>query len=69
MNEDRQHGQWTQEKGDKEGLAVIKKMRQGGGEEDEKAEGMREFVELCLMKFGPDREVKEKSEEGSTAVQ
>ncbi|KAK5119281.1 hypothetical protein LTR85_007637 [Meristemomyces frigidus] len=55
-NEDRQHGPWTQEKGDKEGLAVIKKMRQGD-EEDEKAEGMREFVELCLMKFGPERKV------------
>lgn len=57
-NEDRQHGPWTQEKGDKEGLAVIKKMRLGG-EDDRKAEGMREFVELCVLKFGPDRRPEE----------
>ncbi|KAK6396084.1 hypothetical protein LTR65_010194 [Meristemomyces frigidus] len=53
-NEDRQHGPWTQEKGDKEGLVVVKKMRLGN-EDDAKAEGMREFLELCQMKFGPDR--------------
>ncbi|KAK5136829.1 hypothetical protein LTR08_001751 [Meristemomyces frigidus] len=53
-DDDRQHGAWTREKGDKEALAVVKKMRQGG-EDDAKAEGMREFLELCLMKFGPDR--------------
>lgn len=52
MPDDRQHGPWTQEKGDKEALAVVKKMREGdGSSEDEAAEGMREFVELCQIKF------------------
>ena len=37
---------------------MIKKMR-SGGEEDAQAEGMREFVELCLMKFGPNRKSEE----------
>ncbi|KAK3111245.1 hypothetical protein LTR53_013700 [Teratosphaeriaceae sp. CCFEE 6253] len=55
--EDRQHGLWTQAKGDKEALLAVKKMRMGDvGEADERAEGMREFVELCLMKFGEGRE-------------
>lgn len=53
--EDRQRGPWTQEKGDKEALSVIKKMRSAGGEEDEGAEGMREFVELCRIKFSNPR--------------
>ena len=35
---------------------MLKKMRQGD-EDDAKAEGMREFIELCLMKFGPERRV------------
>ncbi|KAK1808694.1 hypothetical protein LTR12_016951 [Friedmanniomyces endolithicus] len=56
--EDREQGSWTQAKGDKEALLAIKKMRTGGGEDDERAEGMREFGELCLIKFGPGREVK-----------
>lgn len=56
MNENRQHGPWTQEKGDKEALAVMKKMR-SGAEEDVRAEGMREFIQLCHMKFGTDRVV------------
>ncbi|KAK3111088.1 hypothetical protein LTR53_014000 [Teratosphaeriaceae sp. CCFEE 6253] len=61
--EDRQHGLWTQAKGDKEALLAVQKMRMGdgggggsGGEVDDWAEGMREFVELCLMKFGDGRE-------------
>ncbi|KAK0268054.1 hypothetical protein LTR91_001581 [Friedmanniomyces endolithicus] len=56
--EDREQGSWTQAKGDKEALLAIKKMRMGGGEDDERAEGMREFGELCLIKFGPESEVK-----------
>ena len=52
-SEERQHGAWTQEKGDKEALLVLKKMKQAG-EDEERAEGMREFVELCLMRFGND---------------
>ncbi|KAK3721711.1 hypothetical protein LTR37_002876 [Vermiconidia calcicola] len=48
--EERQRGPWTQEKGDKEGLGVIKKMRESGDEED--GEGLREFIELCGIKFG-----------------
>ncbi|KAK3626129.1 hypothetical protein LTR56_020036 [Elasticomyces elasticus] len=51
--EDREHGPWTQAKGDMEALRAVKKMR---GKDDEMAEGMREFVELCLIKFGPERE-------------
>jgi zinc finger HIT domain-containing protein 3 len=54
-SEERQRGPWTQEKGDKESLLAIKKMKMGD-ERDEKAEGMREFVELCQIKFGPGRE-------------
>ena len=53
MSEERQHGAWTQEKGDKEALLVLKKMKQAG-EDEERAEGMREFVELCSMRFGDD---------------
>ncbi|WPH03402.1 Hypothetical protein R9X50_00628200 [Acrodontium crateriforme] len=52
---DRQRGPWTQEKGDKEALSTIQKMRQGA-EDDERAEGMREFAELCRMTFAPDAE-------------
>ena len=40
-------------------MTVVKKMRQGD-EDDARAEGMREFVELCLIKFGPGRVVDEK---------
>ena len=55
--EERQRGPWTQEKGDKEALGVIKKMREGSiGEGDDASEGMREFVELCMIKFGKDQE-------------
>ena len=54
MPEERQRGPWTQEKGDKEALATIKKMRSGDGEPDDLTEGTREFVELCRIKFGGD---------------
>ncbi|KAK4555569.1 hypothetical protein LTR86_007322 [Recurvomyces mirabilis] len=49
--EERQRGAWTQDKGDKEAMLAIKKMKTGE-ERDENAEGMREFVELCQMRFG-----------------
>lgn len=52
QHEERQHGMWTQEKGDKEALSVMRRMRLAG-QEDEKAEGLREFGELCLIKFAP----------------
>ena len=48
MPEERQRGAWSQAKGDKEALEVIKKMR---GDEGEAGEGLREFVELCRIKF------------------
>lgn len=54
--EDRQHGMWTQGKGDREALAAVKKWRTGHDEEG-MAEGMREFVELCQLKFGRDGDV------------
>lgn len=53
--EERQRGQWTREKGDKEALAVMHKMR-GGKADDDRAEGVREFVRLVAMRFGPDAE-------------
>ena len=52
MPDERQRGPWTQDKGDKEALAVIKKMREGREGEDDAAEGMREFVELCRLRYG-----------------
>ncbi|KAK3675076.1 hypothetical protein LTR78_005010 [Recurvomyces mirabilis] len=60
-SEERQRGAWTQDKGDKEALLAIKKMKTGG-ERDEKAEGMREFVELCQMRFGSGRADKGEAE-------
>lgn len=48
--DDVQHGPWTQEKGDNEGLDVIRKMRNASDEVH--AEGMEEFVQLCRLKFG-----------------
>ncbi|RMY69461.1 hypothetical protein D0862_14867, partial [Hortaea werneckii] len=65
----RQHGVWTVEKGEKEALGVMRKMRTssgnqqqhhhhaktssgGGGRSDDKAEGLREFIELCMLRFG-----------------
>lgn len=50
--EERQHGPWTQQKGDKEAMDVMKRIRESGGGEDEASEGMREFVELCQIRFG-----------------
>nr|POE46991.1 hypothetical protein CFP56_00323 [Quercus suber] len=48
---DRPRGLWTPEKGEKDGLTVIKRMREGPVD-DERAEGLREFGELCRMRFG-----------------
>jgi hypothetical protein len=42
---------WTREKGDKEALSVMKKMRSGKADDD-RAEGVREFVRLADMRFG-----------------
>ncbi len=50
--QEREHGPWTQAKGDKEALSVIKNMRKDGSEKDDLCEGMREFIELCQIKFG-----------------
>ena len=50
--EERQHGPWNQEKGDKEALSVIKNIREAGSDNDKTSAGMREFVELCQIKFG-----------------
>ncbi|GAB7362513.1 hypothetical protein MBLNU230_g2833t1 [Neophaeotheca triangularis] len=50
-DEDRQYGAWSREKGDKEALSIIKKAR-SEDDESEMAEGMREFVMLCRMRFG-----------------
>lgn len=49
--EERQRGPWTQTKGSKEALDVIKRMREGERDDDE-AEGLREFITLCQIKFG-----------------
>ncbi|KAK5175368.1 uncharacterized protein LTR77_000507 [Saxophila tyrrhenica] len=54
---ERQHGAWTQAKGDKEALDVIKKMKESDGDDDGDAgEGVREFVQLCQIKFAPSTE-------------
>jgi hypothetical protein len=42
---------WTRDKGDKEALLVMKKMRNGKADDD-RAEGVREFVRLVDMRFG-----------------
>ena len=59
-SEERERGVWTQEKGDKEAMEVMRRMRNGEGgvcgAEEEASEGMREFVELCRMRFGSGRE-------------
>lgn len=52
VGDEREYGPWTQTKGDKEALSVIKKMRGEGSELDDVSEGMKEFVELCRIKFG-----------------
>ena len=51
--EQREHGRWTQEKGDREASKVLAKMREGDGTDgDDVAEGVREFVELVRLRFG-----------------
>ena len=54
---EREYGAWTQAKGDKEALKAIKKMRGEDGEVDDLNEGMREFVELCRIRFGDEERV------------
>lgn len=44
-------GRWTREKGDKEALQVIQRMSDEKVEDD-RAEGMREFIELIQMRTG-----------------
>jgi hypothetical protein len=56
--EERQRGMWTREKGDKEALSVMKKMRSGKADDD-RAEGVREFVRLVGMRFGSGAQVRE----------
>lgn len=57
-DEERQHGSWTKEKGDKEALVVMKRMREGRLE-DERAEGLREFVRLVGLRFGEGKQDEE----------
>lgn len=57
-SDERERGPWTQAKGDKEALLVIKRMREGRGELDVASEAMKEFTELCQMKFGEDAGLK-----------
>ena len=60
QSQDREHGRWTSEKGDREAVNMITKMKDGNGDwrrEDEPAEGMREFVELVRMRFGVKEDV------------
>jgi len=61
--EERQRGQWTKEKGEKEALAVMQKMRSGKADDD-RAEGVREFVRLVAMRFGSDAQGREDSRSG-----
>lgn len=65
--EERQRGMWTKEKGDKEALSVLKKMR-GGKEDDDRAEGVREFVRLVGMRFGSAAEEQRQKQEGDPMV-
>jgi hypothetical protein len=48
--EEMQYGPWSQEKGDKEGIDLMKKMRNAPDEAH--ADGMEEFLQLCQMRFG-----------------
>jgi hypothetical protein len=45
-----QYGPWSQEKGDKEGTDIIKKMR--NATDNVHADGIEEFLQLCQMRFG-----------------
>ncbi|RMY76761.1 hypothetical protein D0863_01753 [Hortaea werneckii] len=70
----RQHGVWTAEKGEKEALGVMRRMRMGnqngggsgggggGGGGGDKAEGLKEFVELCMLRFGSGESQREEEE-------
>jgi hypothetical protein len=51
---------WTREKGDKEALQVMHKMK-AGKEDDDRAEGVREFVRLVGLRFGSGAEEKKES--------
>lgn len=55
--DEREYGAWTQAKGDKEALKVMKKMRGEDGQAGELEEGMTEFVELCRIRFGEEERV------------
>ena len=46
-------GPWTREKSDRMAVGIMQRMRQGDDEEEtrEMAEGLKEFVQLCQMKF------------------
>ncbi|RMY47766.1 hypothetical protein D0863_15559 [Hortaea werneckii] len=65
--EGRQHGAWTVEKGEKEALGTMRKMRRRGtgnqglqtSSGSDKAEGLQEFVELCMLRFGPESQREE----------
>lgn len=53
--DEREKGVWTREKGEKEAMHVMKTMREGQGsdaQDGENAEGMREFIALCRLRFG-----------------
>ena len=52
-HDDRQRGAWNQEKGDKQALNIVHRMRTRG--EDDLVEAMSEFIELCQIKFGGER--------------
>ncbi|KAI6912760.1 hypothetical protein D0867_06157 [Hortaea werneckii] len=67
MEGGRQHGVWTVEKGEKEALGTMRKMRRRGtgnqglqtSSGSDKAEGLQEFVELCMLRFGPESQREE----------
>lgn len=55
--DEREYGAWTQAKGDKEALEVMKKMRGEDEQLDDLHEGMTEFVELCRIRLGEEESV------------
>lgn len=58
---------WTKEKGDKEALSVMKKMR-AGKDDDDRAEGVREFVRLVGLRFGSGAEEQEREQDADPMV-
>jgi hypothetical protein len=58
---------WTREKGDKEALSVMKKMKSGTADDD-RAEGVREFVRLVAMRFGSNADNTESEHTGDPMV-